>query len=115
MFSKETGIVVIATGMGITTLGSVLLFDKALVIAGHILTLIGMAMLFKSKTFALFQPEKLQGTSFFVLGLTIIFFKYHLLGFLLEIVGIFLIFKSTLPSFKDLFFKILFRSKKLTS
>lgn len=109
MISNETGIVIIVTGMAVLTLGALLLFDKALVIAGHFLFLAGFVVLFRSKTFALFQIDKLQGTCFFILGVAILFFKYQLLGFLLEMIGLFLIFKTLLPNPRTIFFNIFFR------
>lgn len=112
MSSKETGIVVLGTGVSILILGAMLLFDKALVIAGHLLILAGFVILLRSNTFVLFQPDKLQGTCFFILGLAVLFFKYQLLGFLLELVGIFLIFKASIPSFKTIFLKLFFKSQK---
>ena len=112
MISKETGIVIVGTGMCILTLGALLLFDKALVIAGHLLILIGFGLLFKSKTFTLFQLDKLQGTCFFVLGITVLLFKYQLLGFLLEILGLLLIFKSSMPNFRSIIMHLIFKSNK---
>lgn len=114
MGSNETGIVVIGTGMTILTLGAILLFDKALVIAGHLLMLAGFVLLMKSKAFVLFNPEKLQGTCFFILGVAILFLKYQLFGFLLEFLGLLLIFKSSIsiPSFKSIFLKIFFKTQR---
>lgn len=112
MISNETGIVIIGTGMAILTLGALLLFDKALVIAGHLLLLAGFIVLFRSKTFSLFRLDKLQGTCFFILGVAVLLFKYQLLGFLLEILGLLLIFKSSLPNPRSIVMNLLFRSNK---
>ena len=112
MVSKETGIVIIGTGMAILTLGALLLFDKALMIAGHLLFIIGFVLLFKSRTFGLFKLDKLQGTSFFILGVAVMLFKYQLFGFLLEMIGLILMFKTLLPSPRAILMNILFKSNK---
>ncbi|ELA42752.1 uncharacterized protein VICG_00067 [Vittaforma corneae ATCC 50505] len=109
MSLNETGTITICTGIGVLLLGTFLLFDKALVIAGNLLVIAGFAQILRSSTFSLLKFEKLQGTAFFVLGVALLVLKYTLFGVLLEAVGLFMIFKSSLPSFSNVFYSFLIR------
>lgn len=102
----ETAIVTTCTGMVILILGACFIFDTALIIAGNILVTFGFALLFKEKTFSLFKLDKIQGTSLFVLGMAILFFKYALLGVLFELIGLFIIFKNSLPAFRSILYRL---------
>jgi hypothetical protein len=115
MSLNETGTITICTGVVIILLGSLFLFDKALVIAGNLLVMAGFVFILKFNTFALLKFDKLQGTAFFVLGIALLIFKYALFGVLLEMVGLLMIFKSTLPSPSDIFYSLIFRKSKTAS
>lgn len=113
MSLNETGTVTICTGMVVLLLGSFFLFDKALVIAGNLLVIVGFALILRANALSLLRFEKLQGTAFFVLGIALLLLKYTLLGVLLEAVGLLMIFKGSLPSFNNVLYSFLFRKPRL--
>lgn len=113
MSLNETGTITIFTGFSIVFLGAFLLFDKALVIAGNLLVIFGFGLILRSDTFALLKLEKLQGTAFFVLGIALLIFKHAAFGVLMEMIGLFMIFRSMLPSFSDIFYSLILRRQKV--
>lgn len=110
MSLNETGVVTITIGSGIFALGAVLLFDKALMIAGNLIIIIGFIMIMKHRTADLFKLQTIQGTITFIIGLICLFMNYAILGFLLEIIGLIFIFKGYIPDFKTILINLLFRS-----
>ena len=114
MSLNETGTITICTGINIVFLGAFFLFDKALVIAGNLLVIFGFVLILRSSTFSLLRFDKLQGTAFFALGIGMLIFKHALFGVLMEMIGLFMIFKSSLPSFTDLLYSVLLRKPMAT-
>lgn len=108
MTLNETGVITVSTGAMIVTLGTALLFDKALIIAGNFLIIAGLVFLLKSRTFSLFRPDKIQGTFFFALGMVALVLRYALFGVLLEGLGLLMIFKSSIPGLKTIMYRFLF-------
>lgn len=99
---KETGVVVILIGMFIFASGFILLIDRALMICGNILTSIGIVILVRSHLFNMFHYDKIQGTALFVLGFLFILKEFCLLGFILEVVGLVILLKKSIPSFRSI-------------
>lgn len=108
MALNETGVITISVGAMVVVLGAALLFDKALIIAGNFLIVAGLVLLLKSRTFSLFKPDKAQGTLFFILGMLALVLKYALFGVLLEGLGLFMVFKGSIPDFKTILYRFLF-------
>ena len=105
MSFNETVAITITIGAFVFILGASMLFDKALIIAGNLLIIIGFILIMKSRTADLFKIETLRATIIFVSGLVCLILNYILLGFLLEFIGIFLIFKTYIPDFRTIFYK----------
>jgi hypothetical protein len=108
MSPKETGIIIVSIGMVVFLAGMLLLMDKALMIAGNLLIIIGFLFLVRSKVFSLLKPQLLQGTVVFGLGVLFLFYNFALFGFLLEVAGLALIFKDSIPTFRSVLTKVLF-------
>jgi hypothetical protein len=108
MNTKETGVVVLTIGASVFGLGFVLLMDRALMIAGNLLVIAGLVILARSRMLGLLRPERLQGTAVFALGVLFLWYNFVLFGFLMELVGLFLILKDSLPTFRDVLKKLLF-------
>lgn len=106
---NETGSVTMVTGVFVLLTGAFLLFDPALVISGNLLVVAGFVFFLRTNTLNLLSLDKIQGTSFFILGLAMMLFKYALFGIILELLGLFLLFKSSLPSFRNLLYSLVFR------
>lgn len=108
MALSETGVITVSMGAMVVVLGAVLLFDKALIIAGNFLIVAGLVLLLGSRTLGLFSPDKMQGTLFFMLGMLTLILKYALFGILLEGLGLFMIFRSSIPDVRTILYKFLF-------
>lgn len=80
---------------GFFLLGGVLLFfDRALLAMGNILFLAGLTLIIGlAKTFAFFaRRQKLKGTVSFLTGIVLILARWPLVGFVVELYGIFVLF-----------------------
>lgn len=109
----EIGVVTLSMGCLVFVFGVIALFDSALMIAGNLLIIAGMVMLLRSKSFTLFELDKLLGTFIFVLGIVAMLLRMCLVGFLLEFCGLVYIFKKSMPSFRSVLFR-LFRGNILS-
>ncbi|KAJ9621296.1 Golgi Transport [Taxawa tesnikishii (nom. ined.)] len=92
--SQKIG-VAFCSGGGFFLIGGVLLFfDRAMLAMGNILFLFGISLLLgPQRTFLFFaRRQKLRGTLAFLLGITLILLRWPLIGFLVEIYGIFILF-----------------------
>ncbi|KAK0665906.1 vesicle transport protein [Cercophora samala] len=92
--SQKVG-VAFCSGGGFFLIGGVLLFfDRAMLAMGNILFLIGLTIIIgPSKTAVFFaRRQKIQGTLAFFSGLALIFFRWPLIGFLIELYGILILF-----------------------
>lgn len=101
MNPRETGIVVVSIGISVFLVGSMFLIDKALMIAGNLLIITGVAFLVRSRMFSLFHPDKLQATVTFGLGLLFLIYGFSMFGFLLETLGLFLLLRDSIPTFRS--------------
>ncbi|KAM0687892.1 hypothetical protein COBT_000856 [Conglomerata obtusa] len=102
MDGKETGIIVISCGTVFLLLGMILVMDTALMAAGNMLIIIGIIITLKSNFMNVFQVKNMQGLIVFCFGVVIIFYRFILFGFLLEIVGLYLLFFDKIPSIKKI-------------
>lgn len=101
MNPKETGIIVISIGMSIFLMGTILLMDKALMISGNLLIIVGVGFLVRSKIIGLLHPDKLQGSVAFGMGILFLVYGFPMFGFLLEALGLFLLLRDSIPTFRS--------------
>ncbi|KAH8587562.1 Got1 family protein [Bisporella sp. PMI_857] len=95
--SQKIGVAFCSGGMccGFFLIGGVLLFfDRAMLAMGNILFLIGLTIIIgPAKTLAFFaRRQKLKGTAAFFFGLLLILMRWALIGFMVELYGIFILF-----------------------
>jgi len=69
-------------------------FDRAMLAMGNILFLLGLTIIIGPQKTALFfaRRQKLKGTAAFFAGLCLILMRWALVGFLVELYGIFILF-----------------------
>ncbi|KAL1996113.1 hypothetical protein VTN49DRAFT_436 [Thermomyces lanuginosus] len=87
--------VIFCSGGGLFLVGGVLFFfDRSMLAMGNILFLIGLTLIIGvQKTIAFFsRRQKLKGTAAFATGIALIFLRWPLIGFLVELYGIFILF-----------------------
>lgn len=92
--SQKIG-VAFCSGGGFFLIGGVILFfDRAMLAMGNILFLIGLTIIIGPQKTALFfaRRQKLKGTAAFFGGLFLILMRWALIGFLVELYGIFILF-----------------------
>ncbi|KAH8667569.1 Got1 family protein [Tricladium varicosporioides] len=92
--SQKIG-VAFCSGGGFFLLGGVMMFfDRAMLAMGNILFLLGLTILIgPQKTLAFFaRRQKMKGTAAFFLGLVMILLRWALIGFVVELYGIFILF-----------------------
>ncbi|CAD8149431.1 unnamed protein product [Paramecium octaurelia] len=85
-------------------LGIMFFLDRALIVMGNLSFLIGLCLLIgiKSTLHFFLKKGKLKGSIFFFLGFFVtIIFKLTIIGFPLQIYGLFQMFKSFLPFLYD--------------
>ncbi|KAI5275286.1 Got1-domain-containing protein [Aureobasidium subglaciale] len=92
--SQKIG-VVFCSGGGFFLIGGVIMFfDRSMLAMGNILFLAGITLLLGvQRTFLFFaRRQKIKGTAAFVAGIILILLRWPLIGFLVEIYGIFILF-----------------------
>ncbi|PMD46519.1 Got1 family protein [Hyaloscypha variabilis F] len=92
--SQKIG-VAFCSGGGFFLIGGVIMFfDRAMLAMGNILFLIGLTIIIGPQKTALFfaRRQKLKGTAAFFGGLFLILMRWALIGFLVELYGIFILF-----------------------
>ncbi|KAE9370663.1 Got1 family protein [Stipitochalara longipes BDJ] len=92
--SQKIG-VAFCSGGGFFLIGGVIMFfDRAMLAMGNILFLIGLTIIIGPQKTALFfaRRQKLKGTAAFFAGLFLILMRWALIGFLVELYGIFILF-----------------------
>jgi hypothetical protein len=80
---------------GFFLIGGVLLFfDRSMLAMGNILFLIGLTIIIGPAKTAIFfaRRQKLKGTAAFATGILLILIRWPLIGFLVELYGIFILF-----------------------
>ncbi|WUR04127.1 GOT1-like family protein [Vairimorpha necatrix] len=105
---KETGVVVILIGMFIFASGFILLMDKALMICGNILVSLGIIILSRSHLFNMLHMDKIQGVVMFIIGFFFILKGLTLLGFILEVFGLIVLLRQSIPSFRTILRGLIF-------
>ena len=96
---KKTDIVIIGSGMaGISAalygIGILLLFDRALLILGNILFLIGLYILVGFQETIMFFGRRIKGTIALIAGLVFIGIRFKILGTLFQLYGVYDFFKK---------------------
>ncbi|KAI9818691.1 MAG: Golgi Transport [Thelocarpon impressellum] len=87
--------VAFCSGGGFFLVGGVLMFfDRAMLAMGNILLLLGLTLIIGPQKTVLFfaRPAKLKGTAAFASGIVLILLRWPLLGFLVELYGLFILF-----------------------
>lgn len=105
---RETGVIVILIGISVFIFGFLLLLDKALMICGNIFIFAGIGILARSNLFNMLHYDKLQGTFVFTLGFLFLIYGFIVLGFLMELIGLFILLKDSIPSFRTILRGLLF-------
>ncbi|EON64614.1 hypothetical protein W97_03847 [Coniosporium apollinis CBS 100218] len=74
--------------------GVILFFDRAMLAMGNILFLLGLTLIIGLQKTALFfaRRQKWKGTAAFVAGVALILLRWPLIGFVVELYGIFVLF-----------------------
>jgi len=69
-------------------------FDRAMLAMGNILFILGLTLIIGPQKTALFfaRRQKIKGTAAFAAGILMILFRWPLIGFLVELYGIFILF-----------------------
>eukprot|EP00011_Vannellida_sp_DIVA3-517-6-12_P002644 CAMPEP_0114609976 /NCGR_PEP_ID=MMETSP0168-20121206/3361_1 /TAXON_ID=95228 ORGANISM="Vannella sp., Strain DIVA3 517/6/12" /NCGR_SAMPLE_ID=MMETSP0168 /ASSEMBLY_ACC=CAM_ASM_000044 /LENGTH=111 /DNA_ID=CAMNT_0001820901 /DNA_START=271 /DNA_END=606 /DNA_ORIENTATION=- len=76
-----------------------MMFDRALLAFGNLLFLTGVVLVIglqKTMSF-FFQPRKMKGTALFLGGITLVLFKWPIIGMCIEIFGFINLFGDFLP------------------
>ncbi|KAF2432845.1 Got1-domain-containing protein [Tothia fuscella] len=87
--------VAFCSGGGFFLLGGVMLFfDRAMLAMGNILFLAGLTLIIGLQKTALFfaRRQKWKGTAAFTAGILLILLRWPLIGFVVELYGIFVLF-----------------------
>ena len=108
MNPKESGIAVVSIGMSVFAIGMLLLMDKALMISGNLLIVVGLGLLLRSKSLALLSIDKAHGMALFVMGIVFLIYGFCAFGFLLEASGLFVMLKDSIPTFRSVLKNLLF-------
>lgn len=90
-------------------MGAMLLMDRALMVSGNILIIVGVVFLVRSKMIGLLHPDKLQGSIVFGIGVLFLVYGFALFGFLLEVLGLFLLLRDSIPTFRSVLKSLLLR------
>lgn len=97
---QKIGVAFCSGGVFFLLGGVMLFFDRAMLAMGNILFLIGLPLtLGPAKTLLFFsRRQKLRGTLSFAFGILLILFRWPLIGFLVELYGIFILFGDFLAT-----------------
>ncbi|KAM5496745.1 Golgi Transport [Microsporum canis] len=92
--TQKVGVVFCSGGSLFLFLGILMFFDRSLLAMGNILFLIGLPLILgPQKTLAFFaRKQKLTGTVTFALGIGLILCRWPLIGFCVELYGLFVLF-----------------------
>ncbi|KAL7065989.1 Got1-like family protein [Cryptosporidium serpentis] len=98
--NRKLGLGFCGLGMFLIILGILLLFDRALLTLGNLTFVAGLSVVLglNKLTRFFFKPDKLKGTFFYFGGLAVIILKSTIIGFILQILGLFYLFNSFLPN-----------------
>ncbi|KAK2629670.1 hypothetical protein QTJ16_000490 [Diplocarpon rosae] len=92
--SQKIGVAFCSGGGFFLVAGVLMFFDRAMLAMGNILFLLGLTIIIGPQKTALFfaRRQKLKGTVAFFMGLFLILMRWALVGFFVELYGIFVLF-----------------------
>ncbi|RDW77364.1 protein transport [Coleophoma cylindrospora] len=92
--SQKVGVAFCSGGGFFLIAGVLLFFDRAMLAMGNILFIIGLTIIIGPQKTGLFfaRRQKWRGTAAFFGGLLLILMRWPLVGFLIELYGIFILF-----------------------
>uniref|UniRef100_A0A3B3IMP7 Golgi transport 1A n=1 Tax=Oryzias latipes TaxID=8090 RepID=A0A3B3IMP7_ORYLA len=95
----EIGVGLMGFGLFFLLFGVLLYFDSVLLAFGNILFLAGLCFIIGIRRTAhfFFQRNKFRGTLFFLGGVTLVLFRWPVIGMLVESYGFVLLFRSFFP------------------
>mmetsp|Transcript_102790 Transcript_102790/g.204093 ORF Transcript_102790/g.204093 Transcript_102790/m.204093 type:complete len:141 (+) Transcript_102790:78-500(+) len=98
--SRKIGIGLCGIGISCLVLGACLLCERTLLALGNVAFLFGLGLLLgPSKTFRFFfRKEKWQGSTAYFLGIGLIIYGWSVVGFVLELYGVWRLFAAFLPN-----------------
>ena len=97
--SNKIGMFLVLTGLSSYLLGLLLLFDRSLLLIGNLCFIVGIFVLvglLGGLTFFT-SKGKLAGSVYFFIGFTAITFKWAFVGALVQLIGLYGMFRSFLP------------------
>ncbi|KAF6233701.1 hypothetical protein HO173_007913 [Letharia columbiana] len=92
--SQKVGVAFCSGGGFFLVGGVIMFFDRAMLAMGNILFLLGLTLIIGLQKTAVFfaRRQKLKGTAAFAAGIILIVLRWPLVGFLIELYGIFVLF-----------------------
>ncbi|KAK0508734.1 hypothetical protein JMJ35_009010 [Cladonia borealis] len=92
--SQKIGVAFCSGGGFFLVGGVIMFFDRAMLAMGNILFLVGLTLIIGLQKTAIFfaRRQKLKGTAAFAVGIILILLRWPLVGFLVELYGIFVLF-----------------------
>uniref|UniRef100_A0A8C8A1K1 Golgi transport 1A n=1 Tax=Oryzias sinensis TaxID=183150 RepID=A0A8C8A1K1_9TELE len=96
---QKIGVGLMGFGLFFLLFGVLLYFDSVLLAFGNILFLAGLCFIIGIRRTAhfFFQRNKFRGTLFFLGGVTLVLFRWPVIGMLVESYGFVLLFRSFFP------------------
>ncbi|RVE72870.1 hypothetical protein OJAV_G00043240 [Oryzias javanicus] len=96
---QKIGVGLMGFGVFFLLFGVLLYFDSVLLAFGNILFLTGLSFIIGIRRTAhfFFQRHKFRGTLFFLGGVTLVLFRWPVIGMLVESYGFVLLFRSFFP------------------
>ncbi|PWN50277.1 putative GOT1-membrane protein required for ER to Golgi transport [Violaceomyces palustris] len=96
---QKIGVGLVSFGAFFILIGVILFFDAALLALGNILFTAGITLVIgPQKTFYFFaRKQKIRGTVCFFLGMLLVFFKWAMVGMLVEMFGFLNLFGDFFP------------------
>ncbi|GBE81462.1 Got1-domain-containing protein [Sparassis latifolia] len=96
---QKIGVALTSFGVLFMMLGVILFFDGALLALGNVLFLSGLTLIIgPHKTFYFFaRRQKIRGTACFLGGIMLVFFKWPVVGVILETLGFLNLFGDFFP------------------
>ncbi|KAI8099813.1 putative GOT1-membrane protein required for ER to Golgi transport [Halteromyces radiatus] len=97
--SQKIGVALTAFGVFFMFLGVITFFDAGLLAIGNILFITGIPLTIGTQRTIVFfsQKSKIRGTICFLIGISLVFCKWTIIGMLVEIFGILNLFGDFFP------------------
>uniref|UniRef100_A0A0G4I9K1 Vesicle transport protein n=1 Tax=Chromera velia CCMP2878 TaxID=1169474 RepID=A0A0G4I9K1_9ALVE len=98
--NRKIGIGLTILGVAFTFLGILLFFDRAFLALGDLAFLTGLCFILGLQKTArfFFKKEKAVGSAFFFFGFVLVLYGWPLIGFLIQIYGVWKLFSAFLPN-----------------